>query len=132
MRETSSIRKKIVVNTVSMVMILSIVFLCILFLTSRIMTNLILLDVMQPLVRTASQAVEANLHVLSDRVFMISDNRVFTEAGTTKAEKQALLENAASQESNLYLCRFIRPMESFTHPMAMVRRIFLSVRFISI
>lgn len=96
MRETSSIRKKIVVNTVSMVMILSIVFLCILFLTSRIMTNLILLDVMQPLVRTASQAVEANLHVLSDRVFMISDNRVFTEAGTTKAEKQALLENAAS------------------------------------
>ena len=48
MRETSSIRKKIVVNTVSMVMILSIVFLCILFLTSRIMTNLILLDVMLP------------------------------------------------------------------------------------
>ena len=31
--------------------------------------DVILLDVMQPLVRTASQAVEANLHVLSDRVF---------------------------------------------------------------
>ncbi|MCR2024339.1 methyl-accepting chemotaxis protein [Anaerotruncus colihominis] len=96
MRKISSIRKKIVMNTVSMVMILSVVFLCVLFLTSRIMTNLILLDVMQPLVRTASQAVEANLHVLSDRVFMISDNRAFTDAGTTKDEKKALLENAAS------------------------------------
>lgn len=96
MRETSSIRKKIVVNTVSMVMILSD---CISLHFISDITHYDEFDFAGCDAATGADCFagrRGNLHVLSDRVFMISDNRVFTEAGTTKAEKQALLEKAAS------------------------------------
>ena len=49
----TSIRKKIVANTVAIVLILAATVVGILFVTTRYMTESIMLNVLKPLVRTA-------------------------------------------------------------------------------
>ncbi len=92
----TSIRKKIVANTVAIVVILAATVVGILFATTRYMTKSIMLNVMNPLVRTAAQTVEGNLHLLADRVYLISDNHELTDPDSTRAERKALLTRAVS------------------------------------
>lgn len=92
----TSIRKKIVANTVAIVLILAATVVGILFVTTRYMTESIMLNVLKPLVRTASQTVEGNLHLLADRLYLISDNHELTNPQTPRDEKKALLERMVS------------------------------------
>lgn len=92
----TSIRKKIVANTVAIVLILAATVVGILFATTRYMTKSIMLNVLNPLVRTASQTVEGNLHLLADRIYLISDNPKFTDPKASRADRKALLTRAVS------------------------------------
>ncbi len=91
-----SIGKKIIINTVAILLLLSIVLVGVMSYFMTTLTNTILLDTLQPMAKAASQSIENNLHLMSDRIFMIADNPTLASAQTTPAEKQAELDHAKS------------------------------------
>ena len=96
MKAKRSISGKILVTTIFIVMLLAA---SLVSLMSRSMTDLtetILSDVLPSMTKTASQSVEGNIHVLADRIIMISDNEIMTNAESKESEKMAVLEKAAS------------------------------------
>ena len=60
------------------------------------LTDTIMLNMLQPMAKTAAQSVEGNLHTLADRFFLIRDNDVFIASDATTKEKQAVLNKATS------------------------------------
>jgi len=56
----------------------------------------ILNETMRPMARTASLALQGNLHMLADRIFLVRDNDVFTKEDAGVEEKQRILDKAAS------------------------------------
>ncbi|MEA4891205.1 MAG: methyl-accepting chemotaxis protein [Peptococcaceae bacterium] len=94
MNKRKGIRRKILVNVtvVALTLAVTLVFVMGWFMTS--LTDAILLDTLQPTAKTAAQSVESNLHMLGDRLFLIRDNRVFSDPGATKAEQQEVLDHA--------------------------------------
>ncbi|MGD9559049.1 MAG: ATP-binding protein, partial [Oscillospiraceae bacterium] len=89
------IARKILLGTLLVVvgMAAGLVMVMILFMNS--LTDNILLDILQPTAKTAAQSVEANLHVLADRFFLIRENEVFVE-DSSLAERQAILAQVES------------------------------------
>jgi len=53
-------------------------------------------ETMRPMARTAALAVQGNLHMLSDRIFLIRNYGVFTNPAATIQEKQNVLTRAES------------------------------------
>ncbi|MDR1884718.1 MAG: response regulator [Synergistaceae bacterium] len=60
------------------------------------LTNTILLNILQPIAKTASQSVEGNLHMMADRFLMIRDDGILNSQYTSAGAKQAVLDNATS------------------------------------
>ena len=60
------------------------------------LTDSILSDVLPSMMKTASQSVEGNIHVLADRIFMIGDNDIITNVKSSKKQKLKVLEKAQS------------------------------------
>ncbi len=91
----AGIGKKIVINSIATLLILSLALVGVMsyFMTS--LTNSILLDTLQPMAKSASQSIENTLHLMGDRIFMIADNQQLS-AQTTAAQKQEVLDHAKS------------------------------------
>ena len=96
MAKMHGIRRKILKNTLAVVLPLAIVLVAVMVLFMQMLTDTILLDTMQPLAKSASQSVEINLHLMADRIFMISDNAILADAAASKEDKQAVLDKAKS------------------------------------
>lgn len=60
------------------------------------LTNSIMLDILQPMAKTAAQSIEGNLHMMADRFFMIRDNSIIASKDSTIEEKQAVLDMTQS------------------------------------
>ncbi len=90
------IKTKILVNTGVAVLVLAIVLVAVMGVSMTNLTDTILYKTLQPMTKTAAQNVEANLHMLADRIFMIGDNDILTSTDTTKDEKQEVLTKAES------------------------------------
>lgn len=60
------------------------------------LTNSIMLDILQPMAKTAAQSIEGNLHMMADRFFMIRDNSIIASKDSTIEEKQAILDMTQS------------------------------------
>ena len=60
------------------------------------LTDTILLSLLQPMAKNASQNVEGNLHVLADRFFLIRDNDVLKNSDSSLEDRNAILEHAKS------------------------------------
>lgn len=60
------------------------------------LTDTILLDMLQPMAKTAAQDVEGNLKTLADRFFLIRDNSVFTSQDASKNDMKSVLDRAKS------------------------------------
>jgi signal transduction histidine kinase/CheY-like chemotaxis protein len=60
------------------------------------LTDTLLLESLQPMVKIAAENIESSLHLLSDRLFLIQDNEVFSSPTASDQEKQAVLDKAKS------------------------------------
>lgn len=96
MKAKRSISGKILVTTIFIVMLLAAVLVSLMSRSMTSLTETILSDVLPSMTKTASQSVEGNIHVLADRMIMISDNEIMTNAESKESEKLAVLESAAS------------------------------------
>ncbi len=114
MKAKRSISGKILVTTIFIVMLLALVLVSLMSRSMTSLTGTILSDVLPSMTKTASQSVEANIHVLADRIIMIGDNNVMTYAASPTDQKKSVMEKAASgiefiwlglydAEGNLYI-----------------------------
>jgi signal transduction histidine kinase len=60
------------------------------------LTNTILLQTLQPMAKAAALSVQANLHLLADRIFLIRDSLFFTGPQAAGRDIQAVLDRAQS------------------------------------
>jgi len=91
-----SISGKILITTIFIVMLLAVVLVSLMSRSMTSLTDTILSNVLPSMTKTASQSVEGNIHVLADRIIMISDNEMITNDKSTEKQKFEVLENAAS------------------------------------
>ncbi len=92
-----SLNGRILRNTTLNILILVAVCCVIMALSMQSLANSILLDSLQPMARQSAKTVEANIHMLADRMMMIAgDSRmsiVGTEEGVTVSDDEAVKEN---------------------------------------
>ncbi len=105
-----SLNRRILRNTILNILVLVIICCVIMAMSLQSLANSILLDSLQPMARQSAKTVEANLHMLADRMMTIaSDPRMNTvtvpgldeaqtprpDAAATSANRLAVLEEAA-------------------------------------
>ena len=94
-----SLNRRILRSTTLNILILVVICCVIMALSMQSLANNILLDSLQPMARQSAKTVEANIHMLADRMITIAgDTRMSAgtdEAGTVKTERGAVLEEAA-------------------------------------
>ncbi len=91
-----SISGRILFNTDLMMICLAVVFVVLMTRSMKSLTDSVLSDVLPSMTKTASQNLEGNLHMLSDRIFMIGENEAITDPGGSQEGKLSVLENAQS------------------------------------
>lgn len=91
-----NIKTKILINATVVALLLAVVLMIVMIFSMKSSTNSIILDVIQPMTKTASQSIEGDIHILADRIFMIGDISNFTDDQSTIEDKQRALENAKS------------------------------------
>ena len=91
-----SLSRRILVVTSLGVVILAtgLVSIMIFFMSS--LTNSMALDILQPTAQTAAKGVEANLHMMADRLLLMRQNTVFTNGRASLEEQQEQLNIYAS------------------------------------
>ncbi|MBC5646772.1 methyl-accepting chemotaxis protein [Christensenella tenuis] len=94
--QKTSISKKIVIHTIIVLLVVSITLVAVMSYFMADLTNTILLDILQPTAKVASQNIESNLHMMADRIFMIADNAALTSDEATLEDKQSVLDYAQS------------------------------------
>ena len=100
-----SLNGRILKNTTLNILILVVVCCVIMALSMRSLANNILLDSLQPMARQSAKTVEANIHMLADRMMTIAnDSRMNTvvdaetsrpDSAATRENRRAVLEEAA-------------------------------------
>jgi methyl-accepting chemotaxis protein len=89
-----SISGRILLNTDLMMICLAVIFVVLMASSMRSLTDSVLSDVLPSMTKTASQNLEGNLHMLSDRIFVIGENEAIVNPASSQEEKQAVLDNA--------------------------------------
>jgi signal transduction histidine kinase/CheY-like chemotaxis protein len=90
LKRESGLRIKIFFPTILAVIILVLVLVLVMTYFINSLTDTILLQTLQPMAKTAALSVQANLHLLADRIFLIRDSALL--AG--KENVQAVLDHA--------------------------------------
>ena len=94
-----SLNGRILRNTTLNILVLVVICCVIMAASLQSLANSILLDSLQPMARQSAKTVEANIHMLADRMMGIAvDPRMTGEAaapGETAAGRAAVLEEAA-------------------------------------
>ncbi|MDR1041916.1 MAG: response regulator [Deltaproteobacteria bacterium] len=98
-----SISARILVVTLFVVMILTagIVFIMTYFMNS--LTETILLNVLQPMAKSASQNLESKLHTLVDRLYLIRNNSILSSTSVALSGKKKIIERTMSSINFLWL-----------------------------
>lgn len=94
MKVKRNINKKILFNTITIVVVLAVILVSVMAVSMKSLTDKILTDILPSMIKTASQSIEGNMHMLSDRIFMIGDNDAFTNPQSSLEEKKAVLDKA--------------------------------------
>lgn len=94
MKAKRSISGRILLNTDLMMICLAVIFVVLMASSMRSLTDSVLSDVLPSMTKTASQNLEGNLHMLSDRIFVIGENEAIVNPASSHEEKQAVLDNA--------------------------------------
>ncbi len=94
MKAKRSISGRILLNTDLMMICLAVIFVVLMASSMRSLTDSVLSDVLPSMTKTASQNLEGNLHMLSDRIFVRGENEAIVNPASSQEEKQAVLDNA--------------------------------------
>lgn len=122
------IRQKIILNTLVVIVIISVVTTIVLSVSAMSLTNVTLMETLTPFAKTASKSIESNLHIMADRIFMIGENQALSSEESTPEEKQQVLDKAASgiefvwlalygQDGKLYTGRESSPADISDRPL---------------
>ncbi len=95
-RTKRSIRFKIMVLTTMIVLGVMLVCTAIMRYSMRNLTETILIDVLQPAARQSAKAVEADIHLMADRIMDIASDRRLARADAAPAHMNMVLEDAAN------------------------------------
>ncbi len=98
-----SINKKIVANTTAIVVVLALILVIVMAMSMKVLTREIMADVLPSTTKMASQSIEANIHMLADRIFMISDQVAIRNPESTMDEKEEAINAAQSGIEFLWL-----------------------------
>lgn len=90
----SGIRKKIILNTLIIVLLIAAVALSIFGWTAGTLVDSTLKNSLAPFARTAAKSVESNLHLLTDRIALVAQNDVFL--GDNPTPMQAVVNHTYS------------------------------------
>ncbi|MDR2779639.1 MAG: response regulator, partial [Synergistaceae bacterium] len=60
------------------------------------LTNTILLNILQPIAKTAAESVEGNLHIMADRFMTMRNDQVLSSTRTPPSAKQNVIDNMIS------------------------------------
>ena len=96
-----SLNGRILKNTILNILVLVVICCVIMAFSMQSLANSILLDSLQPMVRQSAKSVEANIHLLADRMMTIAGDYRMTgggqgaDAGAARKERSAVLEEAA-------------------------------------
>ena len=91
-----SLNGRILKNTILNILVLVVVCCGIMAAAMQSLANSILLDSLQPMARQSAKTVEANIHMLADRMMTIAgDTRITEPADNSWAVRQGVLEEAA-------------------------------------
>lgn len=96
MKAKRSISGKILITTIFIVMLLALVLVSLMSRSMTSLTGTILSNVLPSMTKTAAQSVEGNIHVLADRIIMISEDGDIANAESPMEQKRAAIENATS------------------------------------
>ncbi|GHV67276.1 hypothetical protein AGMMS49928_03960 [Spirochaetia bacterium] len=80
---------KILVTTILAVIVFALVLVTVMTRFMNTLTDKILLHTLQPMAKTAALSVEGNLHLLADRLFLISSRVIISDPETSAEEKRA-------------------------------------------
>ncbi len=97
-----SIKKKIIVYTTSVIVVLIAVSSVIMMFSMQSLTDTILLDTLQPMVKESAKTVEGNLHILADRMMSIADDNRLLVVGEDYKEKCNEVLSEAKEVYELY------------------------------
>jgi signal transduction histidine kinase/DNA-binding response OmpR family regulator/HAMP domain-containing protein len=70
------------------------------------MTDTILLNILQPIAKTAAQTIEVNIHMMADRFLTIRDNSLLNSPDVQISHKQEILDNVMSGIEFIWLGLF--------------------------
>jgi signal transduction histidine kinase/ActR/RegA family two-component response regulator len=96
LKQRGGLRAKITIATVIAVGVLASALVVIMISFMDYLTDAILLETMRPMAKTTALAVEGNLHVLADRLFLIRDNAALADPRAAVEDKQRILDNAGT------------------------------------
>ena len=91
-----SIRFKIMVLTTLIVLGVMLVCTAVMRYSMRSLTETILIDVLQPAARQSAKAVEANIHLMADRIMDIASDKTLARADALPAQIDWVLDDAAN------------------------------------
>ena len=96
-----SLNKRILTNTTLNILILVVICCVIMAVSLQSLANNILLDSLQPMARQSAKTVEANIHMLADRMMTIAgDSRMTTVSTVSPDGTESPLPNAAATAEN--------------------------------
>ena len=95
-RRKKSIKAKIMFTAISGVLCVAIFTAWVTMHGISSLTNALSEELLEHLTKISSQTVEGNLHMLADRIFSISDNKVLSDSNATIEQKQQALTEFSS------------------------------------
>lgn len=96
MKNRRGITVRILLITMVIVVIVSASIVSVMTIFMNSLTDTVMLEILQPMAKTAAQSIEGNLHVMAENLFMIRDNSIMSSGDSSAAEKQAVLDTAES------------------------------------
>lgn len=89
-RNKHSISRRFLLATIISVLLLSLGLITIMVYFLSSLTDSVALDILQPTAQTAAKGVEANLHIMADRLLLIRQSNALTEGGEKKEQQKHL------------------------------------------
>ncbi len=106
MRKFHTIKQKIIFYVMAVAVFQAVTILLVMSFGNIRSTNTTLLDNMQTTARIASQSISSNLHLLTERMYNLSRETVFTDAASPDQAKQECLDQAKLQIEFVWLAGY--------------------------
>lgn len=106
MKKLHNLQQKIIFYVMSVSILVAVLITTIMSIGSIRSTNSVLLDNIQITARIASQNISSNLHLLTERIYNLSQDEVLINTASSSDEKQSILDNAKLQIEFVWLAAY--------------------------